>query len=168
MSHHSNETPCLTEEETHACSRHRRPPGHHLRPDHALIAVAYALVRGARAGLRWPLLVGAVASAGLVLWAGGVGSDLLDRVKAFGSASEVSAATAHAKGSDALSVAVFSLLIMVLIGVLRLLRPDRTGTGPRVAAVLLVLSAVAVLATTWTTLASALAAVWSHHPSWIG
>jgi hypothetical protein len=137
-------------------------------PITALIAILYAASSPARSGLRWPLLAGAVVTAGLVVWAGEVGGDLLERIKTSGPASEVTAATIHAKDSDALSVAVFVLLAMVLLSVLRLLRPGRTGTGPRIAAILLALSAVAVLVTTWTSLSSALAAVWSHHPSWIG
>ena len=139
-----------------------------LAPITALLAIVYAISSRSRSGLRWPLLIGAVLTAGLVVWAGEVGGDLLTRVTAQGAPTEVTAAAAHAKGSDSLSVAVFALLALVLISVLRLLRPGRTGTGPRIAAVLVVLSAVGVLVTTWTTLSSALAAVWSHHPAWTG
>jgi hypothetical protein len=139
-----------------------------LAPITALLALVYAGRHRARPALRWPLVAGSVLTAALVVWAGEVGGTLLDRVKEHGTVAETAAATAHAKDSDTLALTVFVLLAIVLIAVLRLARPGRIGTAPRIAAVLLALGAVAVLVTTWTTLSSALAAVWEHHPSWMG
>jgi hypothetical protein len=132
-----------------------------LAPITALLALVYA-------GRHRALVAGSVLTAALVVWAGEVGGTLLDRVKEHGTVAETAAATAHAKDSDTLALTVFVLLAIVLIAVLRLARPGRIGTAPRIAAVLLALGAVAVLVTTWTTLSSALAAVWEHHPSWMG
>lgn len=140
-----------------------------LAPMTAVLALVYASAPTARRRLRLPLVVATLVSAGLVTWAGEAGGTLLERVEAEGSASEVAAATAHGKGSDALAVAVFVLLGLVLGFAWSLLRPGRLpGTATRLATAVLVVSSVAVLATTWTTLASALGAVWDHHPAWTG
>ena len=106
----------------------------------------------------------------LVVWAGEVGGDLWDELRDVAQAAgdELPAAVQqHAKGSDALAVAVFALGVAVLATVWGVLRPGRPTTpGARVAGAVVTVAAVAVLVTTGTVLTQAMQAVWSTHVSW--
>jgi hypothetical protein len=138
-----------------------------LAPLTAVLALVYAAWARSRRGLRWPLVITSSATAVLVAWAGEVGGPLLASVKAHGSPAEIAAATTHAKGSDRLALAAFALLGLVLALVWWLLRPGRLPSlASRAASGLVAVGALAVLVTTWTTVASALSAVWASHPSW--
>lgn len=141
-----------------------------VAPVTALLAFAYALAPRARAALRWPLVLVGAATAGLVIWVGEAGGRLrgeLARAAEATGETLPAAVQQHAKGSDALAVAVVALGIVVLSVVWGALRPDRrTGTGARVAAGALVLASAAVLVTTATVLVEATRAVWSTHGLW--
>lgn len=141
-----------------------------VAPLTSILALVYALRPSTRRALRWPLVVVGAVTAALVVWAGEVGGDLLDELtrSAQSAGQELPAAVQHhAKGSDALAVAIFVLGVVVLSVVWGLLRPGRPSTtGARVAGAVLVVAAVTVLVTTGTVLAQAMEAVWATHGLW--
>lgn len=138
-----------------------------VAPLAAIVALWYAARPASRRGLRWPLVASSTLTLGLVVWAAEAAKPLLASVKARGTAGEVVAATAHSKGTDSLALSSAALFLTALVALWLLRRPDRTdGPASRVVAITLALCGLAVLATTWTTLSSALQAVWLHHPSW--
>lgn len=154
-----------------------------LVPAHAVLAVitlavasisaAFALVYAAgpltRRTLRWPLLVVSTAAFVLAAVTGELGSALLEAVKASGSAAEAQAAQAHAHGSDALTVALFALLVVVASTIWKALNPRKQqhwDTGATIGAVLLAVAGLAVVITAGIVLAAALHAVTIGHPSW--
>src|SRR3954447_5929332 len=136
-------------------------------PISVLVALVYALRPAARAGMRWPLLVSAVLSCGLAIWAEDAGSALYDRLEqapvAPGRAAQVAQLYAHAKAADLLSVASFVLAVLVVVLVFWRLSPRRTAAGSphAIAAGLLVVAALAVAWYTADTLVLAMQAVWS-------
>lgn len=136
-----------------------------VAPIAALLAAVYALRPRTRRALRWPVVLGAVLTFALAVWAGQAGGALLD---ASGPAGQVPAAVdAHAHGAGLLSAASFLLLVAVAVLVPRVLSPGRPPERRApIAVTLLVLCALATLVTTGTTLAQAMQAVWSHHPGW--
>lgn len=138
-----------------------------VAPLAAIVALWCAVRPASRRGLRWPLVASSTVTVGLVVWAGEAAKPLLASVKAHGTAVEVVAATAHGKGTDSLALSSAGLFITALVALWLFRRPDRTdGLAARVVAITLGLCGLAVIATTWTTLSSALQAVWMHHPSW--
>jgi cellobiose-specific phosphotransferase system component IIC len=134
----------------------------------AALGIAYALAPQARRPLRWPLLVVSTAAFVLAAVTGELGSSLLDSVKAAGSAAEARAAQDHAHGSDALTVALFALLVVVPSTIWKALSPrkEQWDRGAAIGAVLLVTAAVAVILTGAITLVAALHAVTIGHPAW--
>ncbi len=136
----------------------------------SLVSLLYVGAPGARHALRWPL-VGTVAAAfGLAVAAGQAGHALLDAVTASGSPDEVTAALEHAHGSDAVTVALFALLVATLATVWKALSPARGQwtIGAKVGAAAVTLGAVATLVTGAVVLVQALTAVTAGHPSWQG
>ncbi len=139
-----------------------------VAPLAALLALVYALAAGSRRGTRAGLVAAATIAFGLCAWAGEAGGDLLDELSAATPADLPEEVATHAHGSDALTVAAFVLLAVVLAVVWRWLRPGRTaGTAPRVAQVALVLASLGVLLTTATVLTAAMRAVWATQPGWV-
>ncbi|WP_273651697.1 hypothetical protein [Cellulomonas fimi] len=141
-----------------------------VAPLTALLALVYAAAPRTRTALRVPLVaVGAVTFA-LALWAGAAGGDLLDQLESAAAATGQplpAEVRAHAKGSDALTVAVVVLGVAVLATVWGVLRPRRPATtGARIAAGVVAVAAVAVLVTTATVLTEAMGAVWATHGLW--
>ena len=134
----------------------------------AAFAVTYAAARTSRATLRWPLLAMSAAAVVLTTVAGQLGGPLLDAVKATGSAAEIATAQQHAHGSDIFTVSLFALLVVALSTVWKALSPrkERWNAGAIIAAVLLVVTAVAVILTGVIVLAQALEAVTAGHPTW--
>jgi hypothetical protein len=138
-----------------------------VAPLAAVVAIWYAVQPASRRALRWPLVASSTSAIALALWAGEAAKPLLTSVKTHGTAAEVVAATAHAKGADALALSLAGLVSAALVALWLLRRPGRVaGPVSWTVAVALALSGLAVLATTWTTVAAALDAVWTHHPSW--
>lgn len=141
-----------------------------VAPLTAILALVYALRPSARAALRWPLVGVGTLTAGLAVWAEQVGVRLWEQLKEAaraGGQQLPAAVQQHAKGSDALAVAIFVLGVVVLSLVWTVLRPGRpSSAGGRWAASLLVVTAVAVLVTTGTVLAQAMHAVWSTQGLW--
>lgn len=138
-----------------------------VAPLAAIAALWYVVRPASRRALRWPLVASATSTIALVVWAGEAAKSLLTSVKAHGTATEIVAATSHAKGADALALSSAALVTAALVAVWLLGRQNRwSGPVSRIVAVALALSGLAVLATTWTTLSAALDAVWMHHPSW--
>lgn len=139
-------------------------------PVTAILALVYALGPPTRRALRWPLVLTGAVTAGLAVWAGEAGGDLLEQLRAAALAQGErlpAAVQHHAKGSDALTVAIVVLGVVVLSVVWGVLRPGRATTvGARVGAALVVVAALAVLVTTGTVLAQAMEAVWSTHGLW--
>lgn len=136
-----------------------------VAPVAVLLALLYAVRPGARRSLRWPLVGATAATLGLVVWAGEVGGQLLDALEAGGTLP--ASVDQHAHGSDAMAVAAFVLAVAVAALVPRLLAPGRPGASRRtVAAGALAVCALALAATTATTLAQAMTAVWAQHPGW--
>lgn len=134
----------------------------------SLVSLLYVGAPSARRALRWPLLGIVTAACGLAVMAGQAGHALLDAVKASGSPDEVTAAMAHAHGSDAVTVAVFALLVATLSTVWKSLSPakDRWTIGATVGATVVALCAAATLVTGAAVLIQALAAVTAGHPTW--
>lgn len=141
-----------------------------IAPLTAFVALAYALRPASRRGMRWPLVVGSVASVATALWAGAAGDSLYEALKHGAAAQGVTLPTtvlAHAHGSDLLTVAVVALLVVVLALVWWLLRPGRpSSVGSLVAAAVLAVTAGVTLAATGVVLQQALTAVWTLHPYW--
>jgi hypothetical protein len=141
-----------------------------IAPLTAFVALAYALRPASRRGMRWPLVVGSVASSVAALWAGVAGNSLYEALKLGAAAQGVtlpSAVLAHAHGSDLLTLAVVALVVVVLALVWWLLRPGRqSSVASVVAAALLAITAVATLIATGVVLQQALTAVWTLHPYW--
>lgn len=134
----------------------------------ALSALAYAFVLPIRRALRWPTVLAAVAALTLVVMAGEAGKTLLEAVEATGSPAEVTAAQAHAHGSDPLLASLFFLLISLVSTVWTAMRPSRDHwTGPmRVAAAVTATTAASTLVFAGAVLYQALHAVAVGHPSW--
>lgn len=134
-------------------------------PLSVLLALVYALWPRARAGVRWPLLVSAVLSFALAVWAEVLGSDLYHRLEQSGSAppGAVAQAYLHAKAGDLLTVSTLVLAVLVAVLVFWRLSPRRAPAGGphAIAAGLLVVGALAVAWYTADTLALAMQAVWS-------
>ena len=136
----------------------------------AALALTYAAGPATRRTLRWPLLAVSTGAFVLATVTDHLGEALLDAVKAAGSAAEVQAAQEHAHGSDALTVAVFALLVVVLSTIWKALSPRKQtwNAGAAIGAVLLGLASVAVFVTAAFVLVQALHAVTLGHPSWAG
>lgn len=134
----------------------------------SLVSLLYVGAPSARRALRWPLVGVVTLAFVLSVVAGQAGHALLDAVKANGSPDEVTAALAHAHGSDAVTVAVFALLAATLATVWKVLSPakSRWTAGARIGAAVVALSAVATLVAGAIVLVQALAAVTTGHPSW--
>jgi hypothetical protein len=141
-----------------------------IAPLTAFVALAYALRPVSRRGMRWPLVVGSVGSVACTVWAGLAGDSLYEALKHGAAAQGVtlpSAVLAHAHGSDALTLAVVALVVVVLALVWWLLRPGRpSSVASVVAAAVLAITAVATLVATGIVLQQALTAVWTLHPYW--
>ena len=132
------------------------------------LAVAYAVLPGARSALRRPLALAAAAAAACALWASTAGSSLYGAMG--GSKALLGTVTAtHAGDGDMLAVALIVLLLAVTAA-LRWLAPARPR-GRRAAlaaqAGLLIGAALAGAALV-VTLAAAVESVWSHHSAWQG
>jgi hypothetical protein len=135
----------------------------------ALVALVYAVRPVARRVMRWPLVLGAAASATLTVLAADAGDALWKslRTAADGRGTTLPPTVwAHAHGSDVFTVAVVALAILALTLAWWLLRPGRTQTVWTVlAAVLLGVAAIATLVTTGIVLDQAMTAVWSTQPA---
>jgi hypothetical protein len=127
----------------------------------SLGALAYAGIRPARRGLRWPLLVTSSAAMVLVVLTGEAGGSLLRTLEETASAAEVAAAREHGHGSDSLVVSIFFLLVTVLSTVWGALRPTRQRwtVGMWTGAVILAITAIATLVTSGVVVDAALDAV---------
>ena len=136
-----------------------------LAPLTAVMAFGYAAVPGLRRGLRWPLIGGSASSLGLAVWAGEVGGDLLTELEAAAGGSLPAQVGHHAKGSDALGVALAVLTTVVVVVCWRYLPPGRTGTSRRPAVILTAAGAM-VLVTAATVLTQAMQAMWATHLWW--
>ncbi|MCC2335039.1 hypothetical protein [Cellulomonas wangsupingiae] len=136
----------------------------------ATAALVYALAPSGRPSLRWPLVAGTAVGFAVAVVAGQAGGSLLDTVMSSGSSLEAAAAQAHGHGSDALVVSLFFLLVWVLVSTWKMLRPSRDShaRSARIAAGVLVLIAVATIASAALVLYQALQAVSLGHPSWGG
>src|SRR4051794_4015579 len=134
-------------------------------PISVLLALVYATRPKARAGMRWPLVVSAVLSFALAVWAEVLGSDLYHQLEQAGPAraGAVAPAYLHAKAGDLLTVSTLVLAVLVVGLVFWRLSPRRTATGGphALAAGLLVVGALAVAWYTADTLALAMQAVWT-------
>jgi hypothetical protein len=141
-----------------------------IAPITAFVALAYALRPVSRRGMRWPLVVGSVASVASAVWAGLAGDSLYEALKHGAAAQGVTlpaTVLAHAHGSDVLTLAVVALVVVVLALVWWVLRPGRqSSVASVVAAALLAITAVATLIATGVVLQQALTAVWTLHPYW--
>lgn len=141
-----------------------------VAPMTALIALVYALRPASRRGMRWPLIIGSLASVIAAFWAGAVGATLYDALASGASAQGATlpaAVLTHAHGSDTLTLAVVALLLVVLAVVWWVLRPGRAASvGSHVAAAVLAVAAVVTLVATVLVLTEALTAVWTLHPYW--
>jgi hypothetical protein len=136
-----------------------------VAPMTAVLALVHAFWPGSRRALRWPLVVAAAVTVGVVFATTEVAKDLVAQVEATSSAAEVAAAADHAKRSDALTGSAVLLLVHVLATSWWLLRPGRPPSrGTRWAAAALVVLALAVLGTTLLTLHDAVTAVWIDEP----
>jgi hypothetical protein len=140
-------------------------------PISVLLALVYALRPAARAGMRWPLLISAVLSFGLAVWAEQAGSALFDQVKQApagpAQAAEIAQAYLHVKAGDLLTVTTLVLAVLVVVLVFWRLSPARTAAGGphRIASGLLVIAALAVAWYTADTLVLGMQAVWSEQAS---
>lgn len=134
----------------------------------ATLGIIYALARSTRKGLRWPLLAVSAVACTLAIVAGKLGDPLLAAVKATGSPAEIAAAQEHAHGSDALTVALFTLLIVILATIWKALSPrkERWNAGATIGAILLGIAAIVVIITGGVVLMQALQAVTAGHPTW--
>lgn len=141
-----------------------------LAPLVAILALVYTGRPGARRALRWPLVVGGAVAFAVAVWAGDAGGALLEQLEQAASTSGEplpAAVRTHAKGSDALVVALFALGGAVLAVAWGPLRPGRAVTTPgRVAAVVVAVAGLAVLVTTGTVLVESMRAVWSTQDLW--
>lgn len=141
-----------------------------LAPLTAFVALAYALRPSSRAGMRWPLVVGSVLTAGVAVWAAMAGDDLYHALKtnveAHGTTLPASVLT-HAHGSDLLTGLAAALAVVALALVWWLLRPGRPSSlAGTVAAGVLAVTATGTLYATFVVLQQAITAVWSLHPYW--
>jgi hypothetical protein len=134
----------------------------------ATLAIIYSLARSTRKGLRCPLVAVSAAACTLAIITGKLGSPLLAAVKATGSPAEIAAAQEHAHGSDALTVALFTLLVVVLATIWKALNPRKEGwnASATIGATFLGLAAIVVIITGGVVLLQALQAVTAGHPTW--
>ncbi|MEZ0446558.1 hypothetical protein [Cellulomonas sp. ICMP 17802] len=130
----------------------------------ALAALVYAAAPPTRRVLRWPLVALVVLAFAAVIVAGEAGATLLSSVEDVGQPAEVTAARAHGHGSDALTTAVFFLLVAALATVWGPLRP--ASDGRRVWAVVVAAIAVTTLVCAGVVLGAALEAVTAGNPAW--
>lgn len=129
----------------------------------ALVALAYAFLRAWRKRLRGLLVLLTVAAVGLMAWASSEGSLALSAVEARGSQAEFAAAWSHAEASANVAYATIGLLVVVLVTVWWVLRPDKAPTlMGHVAAIVLALAALSNIWALWTVAQAGFAAAALH------